>query len=223
MIKCVIFDIDNTLYSFKYSNAIALDLLKEYTRKNFGWSAEEFDAKHLAVQKEIQTRMGFNGICRDRLLRYQKMLEMSSLPLFPHAVRMYELYWNTMLNTLHEFPGVEETFIALKNKGLRIGVGTDMTIYIQLLKLERMRVLKYVDFLVTSEEVGEEKPSGKFFGKCIEKSGCNADECLFVGDDFRKDYAGAVSSGMSALLFNDTDTNEAVKISSLSEVLEHLR
>ena len=224
MIKCVIFDIDGTLYSFKDSNKAALDSLREYCAENFGWSSEEFDEKHLAVQHEIYNDLGYNGSCRDRMLRYQKMLEQSSLPLYPHAVKLYELYWGKMIDSLS--PDIERTelFKALKAKGLRIGIGSDMTPYIQMLKLERMEILQYIDFVVTSEEAGLEKPELPIFNMCLRKAKCEASECLFIGDDLKKDYQGAISAGMNALWINSTDENPegVTKITSLEQILEHV-
>lgn len=224
-IKSVIFDVDNTLYDFTYSNGLALNALKEYSKKNFGWTAEEFDEKHLAVQREIYEQLGYNGSCRDRMLRYQKMLEQSSLPLFPHAVKMYEMYWSTLMNTMRPSEGMSDVIKALKEKGLKIGIGSDMVPYTQMLKLELMKVLQYFDFMVTSEEAGEEKPSPKIFNMCIEKAGCLPSECLFIGDDLKKDYYGALSAGMKALWFNASnkkieDAENIAQITSLNQILK---
>ena len=225
-IKSVIFDIDNTLYSFADSNKIALDKLREYARENFGWTAEEFDEKHLAVQNEIYSQLGYNGSCRDRMLRYQKMLEHSSLPLHIHAVKLYELYWSTMLETLVPFEGVEEIFKLLKDNGIKIGIGSDMTPYIQMLKLEKMKVLQYVDFIVTSEEAGLEKPSPELFQMCIKKAGFLPEECIFIGDDLRKDYYGSKNAGICAVWFNrnhkSCDDDSVIQIDSLMQLWNYL-
>lgn len=225
-IKSVIFDIDNTLYDFGYSNKIALDALREYSKKNFGWTSEQFDEKHLAVQNEIYEDIGYNGSCRDRMLRYQKMIEQSSLPLFPHAVKMYELYWSTLIETLTPNEGYSEIMQILKENKIKIGIGTDMTPYIQMLKLEKMKILQYIDFMVTSEEAGLEKPSPVIFKMCLKKSGFLANECLFVGDDLKKDYYGALSSGMHALWYNKsnkkTDDKSVIEIHSLKEIWQKI-
>ena len=224
MIKCIIFDIDGTLYSFKDSNKAALDSLREYCAENFGWSSEEFDEKHLAVQHEIYEDLGYNGSCRDRMLRYQKMLEQSGLPLYPHAVKLYELYWRKMIDSLSPDGERTEVFKTLKAKGLRIGIGSDMTPYIQMLKLERMEILQYIDFVVTSEEAGLEKPELPIFNMCLRKAKCEANECLFIGDDLKKDYQGAISAGMNALWINPEaeDVKNVTRITSLNQILEHV-
>ena len=214
-VKSVIFDIDNTLYDFAYYNGLALDRLREYAYENFAWTAETFNEKHLAVQHEIYSQLGYNGSCRDRMLRYKKMLERSALPLFPHAVKMFELYWSTMLENLQPYDEVFDVLATLNEHKIKIGIGSDMTTYIQFKKLEKMNILRFIDFIVTSEEAGEEKPSPKLFKICLDKAGCSKSECLFIGDDLRKDYEGAKNFGMRALLVNR-------KNSQLSEDIDHI-
>ena len=50
----------------------------------------------------------------------------------------------------------------LKKRKIRIGIGTDMTAYVQYRKLEAIGVTSYIDFIVTSEEAGAEKPHYHF-------------------------------------------------------------
>ena len=222
-VKSVIFDIDNTLYDFAYYNGLALDELRKYAYENFAWTAETFNEKHLAAQHEIYSQMGYNGSCRDRMLRYKKMLENSALPLFPHAVKMYELYWSTMLENLQPYNEVFDVLESLKSRKIKIGVGSDMTTYIQFKKLEKINILRFIDFIVTSEEAGEEKPSPKLFKICLDKAGCLKSECLFVGDDLRKDYEGAKNFGMRALLVNKKNnklSEDIEQITSLTQILE---
>ncbi len=226
-IKTVIFDIDNTLYDFVGSNRKALDALRDYSAEQFGWSRDEFDRRHKAVQEEIYGYLGYNGSCRNRLVRYQKMLEKAGLPLYPHALRMYDLYWDTLLDVMVPFDNAPSVMRRLKEKGLRIGIGTDMTVVMQLRKLEKLQVLSYVDFIVSSEEAGREKPSREIFDMVLAKAGCMPEECLFVGDHLQKDYRGAESAGMHALWYHpgpdEEEGDPAVnRIRSLEQVFDAL-
>ena len=200
-VKTVIFDIDNTLYCFTEANKLALGALSRYMGEHFGWTPQEFEQRHKAVQEEIYSYTNYNGSCRNRMIRYQKLLEQASLPLFPHALNLYSLYWDTLLGAIRPFEGAGEVMRTLKERGMRIGICTDMTAYMQLRKLETLGLLRYVDFMVSSEEVGEEKPSPGMFRMCIRKAGCSPEECLFVGDHPEKDIGGALSCGMQALWF----------------------
>ncbi|MCD7887241.1 MAG: HAD-IA family hydrolase, partial [Clostridiales bacterium] len=64
---------------------------------------------------------------------------------------------------------------------------------------ERLGLLDALDFVVTSEEAGVEKPDPGLFLLCAEKAGCLPEECLFIGDNLKKDVLGAQNAGMEAL------------------------
>lgn len=111
------------------------------------------------------------------------MMELLDQPLLPHVKTLACTYWDTVLERMEPYLGVEELFRTLHESGIRIGVGTDMMAYIQYRKLEELGLAPYVDMVVNSEEAGVEKPDSKFFGLCAEKAGCPAvtpDLCLCV-------------------------------------------
>ena len=68
-------------------------------------------------------------------------------------------------------PGAAEALDGLKAMGLAEGIGTNMTADYQFAKLERLGLMERVDFLVTSEEAGAEKPDPRLFALCAEKAG----------------------------------------------------
>ena len=110
----------------------------------------------------------------------------------------------------------------LKESGVRMGIGTNMTAYIQYRKLERLGLSAYPDWIVTSEEAGAEKPDRRFFDLCIQKSGCAPEECLFVGDHPQGDAKGSLAAGMHALLYgaHGAECPEAISVKNYRTVLE---
>ena len=201
MIKAVIFDIDGTLYDYDSANKEAMKAVSEYAAAQFGWDSARFPAENKAMMKTLGGFLNGTAASHNRLIRYQNILEKHGLPLHPHALKMHALYWDTLLCCMRMSPGADCVMEELKKRGVRIGIGTDMTARIQFLKLERLGLLPFVDFLVTSEEAGAEKPDGKLFRRCAEKAGAAPAECLFVGDSLEKDYRGAKAAGMQALWF----------------------
>ena len=183
MIKTVIFDIDGTLYDYNAGNRIGMAALGAYCQ-------------------EMGRRIGMPcAAIHNRLIRYQLMLEKLGAPLFPHARTMYHVYWDTLVGNMQPFDGLLAWMRQLKRDGIQIGIGSNMTAYIQYKKLEKLGVTPYIDWIVTSEEAGCEKPERRFFELCIAKSGVQPEECLFVGDSLEGDIKGAAAAGMQTLQF----------------------
>lgn len=202
MIRTVIFDVDDTLYSFSHANKAALEKLLVYANERFGWDEADFMTRQKTAMADVKRFAGTSGGYRARILRYQNMLEASGLPIYPHAHTMSLIYQDTLLDSIIPFEGAEVWFQSLKDQKIRIGIGSDATAMQQVLKLEKLGLLSYVDFMVTSEEAGVEKPDPKFFERCSEKCRCLPDEVLFIGDNLQKDYVGAQKAGFRALWFN---------------------
>lgn len=201
MIKTVIFDVDNTLYDFDRAHARAYAALAEYAEAELGLSGEVFVRKLKETGAGLQKYMGDVAAVHNRTIRYQNMLEDNGFPLHPHVLRMDGLYWDTLIREAVPSPGASEALRGLKGMGLRIGIGTDMTARMQFRKLTALGLMPYIDFLVSSEEAGAEKPSARFFSRCVTKAGCAASECLFVGDSLKKDVLGAMDAGLKAVWY----------------------
>lgn len=201
MIKAVIFDVDNTLYNFTKAHKAAFRALAAYADERLGLSGESFERLHRETAEELRAYMGEVAALHNRCIRYQVMLEKLGLPLYPHVLEMEGFYWDTLLKEAVPSTNAKETLRSLKDRGIRIGVGTDMTARMQFRKLEMLGMLAYVDFLVSSEEAGAEKPALSFFARCVEKAGFGKKECLFVGDSLRKDVLGALDAGLQAVWY----------------------
>ncbi len=201
MIKAVIFDVDNTLYNFTKAHKAAFRALAAYADERLGLSGESFERLHRETAEELRAYMGEVAALHNRCIRYQVMLEKLGLPLYPHVLEMEGFYWDTLLKEAVPSANAKETLRSLKDRGIRIGVGTDMTARMQFRKLEMLGMLAYVDFLVSSEEAGAEKPALSFFARCVEKAGFGKKECLFVGDSLRKDVLGALDAGLQAVWY----------------------
>ena len=197
MIHSVIFDLDNTLYDFSTAHAAAMNRLYAYARGNLGLSPEDFGLLHARAFDRMKARLGSSAATHNRLIRFQLMLEEAGKPI-AHAPEMAELYWSTLLDRIRPMPGAIDTMARLRFMGLSVGIGSNMTADWQFAKLKRLGLMAYVDFIVTSEEAGAEKPDPRLFALCAEKAGRSPAECAFVGDSLAGDAQGARDAGMVA-------------------------
>lgn len=197
MLKAVIFDIDNTLYSYDLGDRAASAAVASYVRHELDVSPERF---HAACREAMRLQFrdhSTSASCHSRAIRYMMVMEQLGKPL-RHAHILNDLYWNSLLGVIKPYPDVKEFIEGLRSRGIRIGVGTDMTTDWQLKKLDVLGLLELVDFVVTSEEAEAEKPAKPFFDSVLQKAGCQPGECLFIGDNLKKDVLGAMNAGMNA-------------------------
>jgi putative hydrolase of the HAD superfamily len=85
---------------------------------------------------------------------------------------------------------------------------TDMTTHIQIRKIARLGIAPYITHLVTSEEVGAEKPNRRMFETAVGKLGVEIERCLMLGDSLTKDVEGARAAGMTAHLIILSDEGD---------------
>lgn len=200
MIKAIILDIDNTVYSYDRAHEKAIQHVYEYCKMNFDWNLEESKEKIGRVYKEMRDYLGDEyAAIHNRLIRFQVLLEQEGLPLEPHAMGMYNAYWENLLEYMEPSPGIYEFLDEARNRGIKIGIATDMTAHIQYRKLQKLKMLDKIDFMVSSEEAGVEKPNKRLFERCVEKAKCLPEECLMIGDSLKKDVEGARNAGMQAV------------------------
>lgn len=200
-IKTVIFDLDNTLYNYTKSDQAGKKELYGYCENRFGLTQEEAEDLQAEMFQKQQKLMHGQAASHSRLIRHQMMLEKLEKPLFPHALAMCSSYWETFFDAMEAEPGAAELLRALKLYGIRIGCGTNMTTWVQYEKLRRLNLGHYIDFMVTSEEAGEEKPGMGFYTCLLEKTGCAPEECIFIGDSYQFDYRGSISAGLNGVWY----------------------
>jgi putative hydrolase of the HAD superfamily len=123
------------------------------------------------------------------------------------------------------YDDVVPTLTQLKERDLILGlisnVDRDITPLYQGLGLA-----KWLGVVVTSQEVGFNKPDPQIFRAALRKAKLRPVEALYVGDQPQIDVAGANGAGMLGILidrlglFNETPLSP--RISSLTQVVEYL-
>ncbi len=213
MIKCVIYDLDDTLYDFNEVNPPAFKLMCEEAGRRFNMDPEKFGEVFGTAYRAVGDRMPEDILALEpekvdvaavhsRTLRLSYTLNTLGLPLFPHVLELYDLYWNYILEHMRREPHIEEVMQELKKRGIKIGIGTNMTARMQYRKLYELGLGPYLDFVTTSDESIFDKPDERFFQLVVRKAGCLPEECLFVGDNYRFDYGGAVKARLNGLWYN---------------------
>lgn len=195
-IRAAVFDLDDTLYAFKAAHGPALRAMAPDAAPVLGLSEDAFVEEVAAALRAQIERVGRASPCfHSRCIRFANLLEARGLPL-RHALDFADRYWTELLARIEPAPGAADLLRACRARGLRVGLGTDMTAAEQFRKLKALGLIDLVDFVATSEEAGAEKPAPALFALVAEKAGCAPGDILFVGDNLAKDALGASSAGM---------------------------
>ena len=106
-------------------------------------------------------------------------------------------------NNIQFFNGVRETLIALKDCGYLLGVITDtaMPLHIKLKWFEDGGFVHVWDFIISSNELGVQKPAPEIYAAALHQLGVSAGQAIFIGHD-ADELQGAHAAGMKTIAFN---------------------
>lgn len=197
-LKAIFFDLDDTLYSsFQQGAQEGFSRCGQYAAEHLGVS--DFSARMQQARLDIAARLPCEPEIHDRALWAQHALESLGINPIPHIEALDRIYWQGVLTHTTLRPGVLELFADLRAKNIRIVICTNMLVGVQARKLLHLGIADQIDFLVTSEEAGKDKPDCAMFQLALQKAGCQPEEAFMVGDSFEHDIRGAHAAGISGL------------------------
>jgi putative hydrolase of the HAD superfamily len=209
MYKAIFFDIDGTLLDTTNFAEIArrgaIDVMIEY-----GLPSTQNETYKLL--KEIIAEKGSNygkhfNILTERICGKENPLLIAA---------GISTYHNIKFSLLRPFSKTVETLIYLKNKGYKLGIISNGLTIKQWEKLIRLGIHEFFDEIITSEEVGYEKPNKEIFEEAMERMKSKPENSIMVGNKFETDILGAMNTEMPSILVN---SNFDIKISD--EILEN--
>lgn len=224
MISGVIFDIDGTIYDYGANDKVAVKKLCEFAEKNLNTDEKNFLEVYDAAKNVVKEKLSDGGSRHSRVLYFQTVLELLGKNSFLHIHEMYDTYWNAFLEGMKPFDGLPEFIRKLKDAGKRIALCTDMTAQIQYRKIERLGLSKFIDFMVSSEETGLEKPSRVMFELALKKLNVRPENAAYFGDSLERDIEGAANVGIKPFRYigkvREPATDiDCVEFSSYREIL----
>lgn len=199
-IKAVIFDLDDTLYGdFKTCNQLGLEACAAYAESHIGLQREVFLDAVLESKKALQKRLFEEPEMHDRVLYMQGALEKLGVSAIRHSEALHDCYWNALYDNMKLREGVHELLDELRKRGIRTVCCTNMLAAVQMRKLCLLDLAERIDYLVSSEEAGIDKPQAPIFELALKKAECSPQEALMVGDNFVHDILGAYHAGIPGL------------------------
>lgn len=205
MIKAVLFDLDDTLYtSFAELNARGYDAVSAWVERELGIPAAAFREQAVEARRYYHRILHAEPESHDRVVQMQRALEHFGANPMKYAQKLHEIYWDTLIAGMERRPGTPELLDALRAQGIKTAVCTNMMADRQMEKIVKLGLADKFDAFVASEEAGIDKPAPRIFELCLEKCGCRPQEAIMVGDNRDHDVGGALAVGLHGVWLNWT-------------------
>jgi len=235
-IDTVFLDVGNTLISIDFDRVAA-----ELAARQLPCDSVSLRRAEAAARPGYSERVFVTGVRSDRTLFhsylgaiFEEVPSLASLP----ATRLDELVteltpvlrpggrasalWRMVM------PGVPQALERLQQQGLTLAVvsNSDGTCA---QSLDEAGLLRYMNFVIDSAEVGVEKPDPRIFAIALARCGADPRRTLYVGDLYHADVLGARGAGLHPLLLDPhgdwppLDCDRAQDLSAVADRLELAR
>jgi len=223
--KAVLFDLDDTLFDHRYSMRTGLAALQKKYELFSALTLDEFEHQHIRLMNEIHLSRILNGeltLEEGRTLRFKRAFNIFGIDAPDELANdAAGFYRETYLSVTRLKPGAEALLKEIK-KQYKTGIVTNNLIDEQRRKLKECNIDKYIDVMVTSEDVGATKPDALIFNTALKRLDCSPGETIMIGDSWEVDIMGAHRLGMKCIWVNTYNENRicegvAVEINSLED------
>lgn len=198
----LLLDLDNTLYAYDPCHEAALAAVAEVgVAQGVAKSVLEFVDIYAQARADVKSQLGDVAASHHRLFYFQRLVERSFKRVSPPLVlKLYQLYWEVFIKKMKLDPGVAEALRFAKERNVGIAVLSDMTADIQHRKLIQLGIDEWIDSVVTSEEVGVEKPNPSLIRAACERLDVGRSKQIWLlGDSPERDIRMANGAGLTAL------------------------
>lgn len=200
-LRGILLDLDDTLYDYGVCHEHALHASYRAFKKICPVSFTEFSGMYSRAKKRVSSRIPDHGSSHSRLLYFQALFEaLYGRTETGLTLRFERVYWRAFFSKMRLRAGALDFLKSCKARGLKICIVTDLTSEVQFRKIRKLGIGRYVDFVVSSEEAGREKPAPTIFCLALLKLAMKPREVILIGDDTHRDLRGGMGIGIKTYL-----------------------
>lgn len=222
--KWILFDADNTLFDFTFSQKMALKEASYFF--NIPYSSEIF-SKFVTINNIIWQAYDENKITHDeiKLERFRRLFEITET----NNVELEEFntYFIDKLIEHSKLIGGTELFLKKIFGKIKIAIITNGMKEVQRPRFENWALKKIIDEVFISGEIGYSKPNKEYFEFVHNKTGnIPKSDYLVVGDNIIADVKGGKDFGFDTCWFNPIANSDSYntladyEIKSINELCE---
>ncbi|MCW7507879.1 HAD family hydrolase [Leptospira levettii] len=227
-------DLDNTILPSKEAYAYAIEnCAKDWGKRGLG---DNFLELYEVARNQVKSQLKHHSSNRLRLLCFKMLWETQrsthkngfQTQDIQDVLWMEERYYYHFLSYYAEEKKKESYLKSLfpllisLSKEFPVFLTTNETLRTQLLKIQGFLPDEFRFTLITSEEVGFEKPTKEFFQYVIRKAGDNPKDCIILGDSWEDDILGANSHGIAGIhipeMWGEGDEVNGLSVDEISAI-----
>jgi len=192
VVKAVLLDLDDTVYAYRICKDYAMKACLAKISKKYGIEKSEAKRYFSYAREMVKKNAGNTGASHSRLLYFKNLTEaIEGRTNGSFSLALDELFWKKYLPKMKLRDGAMDFIKACRKSKVKVCIVTNLTTQIQLEKLKKLGIADFVDFVVTSEEAGAEKPNLKIMELALEKTGVKKNHVIFAGDEDDSEAARA--------------------------------
>jgi beta-phosphoglucomutase family hydrolase len=200
--KAIIFDLNGTMIDDMWYHTLAWeDILNNDLGGNF--SREHVKQNMYGKNHELLVRMFGDG--------HFTIDEMDRL-----SVEKEKRYQKTFLPKLKLLPGLQEFLEKASQKGIPMAIGSAAIPFNIDFVLDGLDIRKYIQAVVSADDVQISKPNPETFLKAAELLGVAPNDCM-VFEDVPKGAEAAANAGMNAVIL--TTTHEIIEFNNFKNIV----
>lgn len=201
-VKAILLDFDNTLYHYPLCHENAMQrCFREYCDRVETVPADAFHQMYAEAKRAVKGRVGAeHAASHSRFLYFQELFEKRLCRTDAALTCEFErLYWASFFEQIRLRPWAMDLLKGAKDAGIAVCVITNLTARIQFEKIMHCGLAEWVDYIVSSEGAGVEKPDPRIFELALQKLRLRPEDVVMVGDSLEHDAEGAKRLGIRFL------------------------
>jgi putative hydrolase of the HAD superfamily len=215
MIKHIFFDLDHTLWDFEKNSKETLNELFKEARLNEQHIAfNDFLSVYKGVNDSLWDDYRKGNVSKDvlRVVRFGKTLK--QLGVYEKSLETFftEEYINRSPLKKNLIPGTLDALRVLQEMDFDMHIITNGFREVQHTKLAKTGLSTYFKHVVTSDEIGVNKPDRRIFHSALRMANAKQSSSIMIGDHLMADIVGARRAGLKQGYFNPNHTPHLEKV-----------
>jgi putative hydrolase of the HAD superfamily len=214
-------DLDNTMYVYNPCHEAGMTAVSAELKNRLDLSETQWLHAYDSSRQNVKARLGKIASSHSRLAYFKGMLENLGIPTqLELALQLEALYWGSFIRNMRKADNLDQFLAVAREKGIPVVVVTDLTTGIQIKKIHTLGIADMISGLVSSEDVGADKPDATFKDYINQQLRLDGHHWWVVGDDISKDKGFAEALLSAEFMHVSADGVSATNFTKLSKALE---